>query len=313
MALVSQVYFPEIWALESLMVLRDNLIMARLVHRDFENEVATRGNKVNTRKPRKLPVHTWAGQSGTDADLQMAVDNLGADDITITLDTLIYTAFLVEDKDASLSVKELRDEFLIPAMDPLAQKIDDDVMSEFVSPASNDVDGNAVPVIADGTVGLGAAMDEDDVLEAQRALDVAQCPVEGRRLVLSPSHQKNLLSNPLFVQVDQSGSAEALENSRLRRKFNFDIFMSQNVPDAVDTDTTPQSLAFHRNALALVTRPLRVPEDGLGVRAGYNVLDGISLRVLTGYDRRYFGVTTQFDILYGVQLLDAHLARIINP
>lgn len=313
MALVSTVYPPEVWAMESLMVLRDNLVMARLVHRDFEPEVANRGDVIHTRKPTKLPARTWSGQSGTNADSQIEVDNLNARDLSITLDTLVYTAFLVEDRDEATSIKDLRTEFLIPAMDPIAKKVDDDIMTEFTSSASSDVEGNAVSAIAFDTVGDGADMNEDDIVDAREELNTSQCPPSGRMLVISSEHEADLLRTALFVQADQSGSADALTTGSLGFKFGFRIFHSQNVPDAGDTDSTPQSLAFHRNAIALVTRPLQAVPRELGAISAFRSLDDVALRVTSAYDIRYKGVTVSFDILYGVQLLDANLAKIINP
>lgn len=313
MALVSTVYPPEVWAIESLMVLRDELVMARLVHRDFEPEVANRGDIIHTRKPTKLAARTFGGQTGTNADTQIEVDNLNARDLSITLDSLVYTAFLVEDRDEATSVKDLRQEFLIPAMDPIAQRVDDDIMTEFTSDTSSDVEGNAVGSVAFDGVGLGAAMNEDDVVSAREQMNISQCPMSGRNLVVSSSHEADLLRSALFVQADQSGSTEALTAGRLGRKFGFEIFHSQNVPPAVDTDSTAQSLAFHRNALALVTRPLPAVPRELGAISAFQVLDDVALRVTSAYDIRFKGVTVSFDILYGIQLLDANLAVIVNP
>jgi hypothetical protein len=313
MALVSQVYPPEIWALESLGVLRDNLLMARLVRRDFENAVKNAGDKVHTRKPVKMTAKSHAGQTGTEADSTITVENPQARDISVTLDTHIYTAYLLEDRDAATSLKDLVDEFILPALDPIAQRVDDDIMTEFCSSASVDVEGNAITAVADDTVGLGAGMDVDDIIAARLALNNAQCPLNGRVIVLCPGHEANLLGLAVFHQANTSGSTEAIVNANLGRKFGFDVFMSQNVPDAVDTDTTPQSLAFHRDALCLVTRPLMAVPAGLGARSSSKDLDGISIRVTEAYSERYMGVTLAFDILYGVQLLDAHYGKIVNP
>jgi len=164
MALVSTIYPPEIWAVESLMVLRDNLVMAGLVHRDFENEVAQMGNTVRTRKPQKLTVQDFAQQSGTNANLAgLTVENLNAREITVVLDRHKYTSFIVEDRDEATSIKDLREEFIIPAIDLIAQQVDDDIMEEYQN--GTDVEGNPVTLVAAGTLGAGNAMDENDIIE----------------------------------------------------------------------------------------------------------------------------------------------------
>lgn len=311
MALVSTVYPPEIWANESLLVLRDNLVFARLCHRDFENEVAFRGDTVHTRKPTKGTAKTWGGQTGTDAGEQIEVENLNARDLSIILNTLLYSAFIVEDRDASITIKELVAEYMIPFMDPMAQKVDDDLMTEFCT--QTDIAGLTVTAVAYDDVGLAAAMNTDDIVTARETLNSQQCPTEGRRLIVSNDHEADLLRTALFVQADQSGSTEALVNAQLGRKFGFDIYMSQNVPDAVDTDATPQSIAFHRNAIALVTRPLVAPPPSSGAMSAYQALDGVAMRVVTAYDQRYMGMVTTFSMLYGVALMDRNLGVIINP
>jgi N4-gp56 family major capsid protein len=313
MPLVSEVYPPEVWAMESLMVLRDQLVMARLVHRDFEPEVANRGDVIHTRKPQKLPAYTWSGQSGTGAGDQINVHNLTAHDLTITLDTLVYVAFLVEDKDEATSIKDLRAEFMLPAMDPIAQRIDDDIMDEFTADSSADVHGNDVAQTAfDTPIGLDTALDEDDIVTARQALNLSQCPLAGRVCVVSAEHEADLLRSDLFVPANTSGSTEALVNGSLGRKFGFDFYMSQNVPTG-GTDGIPQSLAFHRNALAFVNRPLVAVPATLGASSAFASLDRISIRVTSAYDIRYKGVTMSLDVLYGVQLLDANLAIILRP
>jgi N4-gp56 family major capsid protein len=313
MALVSTVYPPEIWSLMSLRILRDELVMARLIHRDFEPDVANRGDRIHTRKPTKLTARTWAGQTGTNADSQIEVDNLNARDLSIVLDSLVYAAWLVEDRDAATTVKNLQEEFLLPAMDPISQRIDDDIMSEFTSASSTDVEGNAVSATAFDVVGAGAAMNEDDVVDARETLNTAQCPPQRRKLVVSAGHEADLLRSALFVQADQSGSTDALTAGRLGTKFGFEIFMSQNVPTAVDTDSTAQSLAFHPEAIALVTRPLPAVPASHGAVSATRAIDDIALRFTSAYDPRYKGITASLDILYGVQLLDANLATIVNP
>jgi hypothetical protein len=44
--------FPNMWANEGLAILEESMVMAaKLVHRDFENEVRDYGDVVNTRRP----------------------------------------------------------------------------------------------------------------------------------------------------------------------------------------------------------------------------------------------------------------------
>jgi hypothetical protein len=67
------------------------------------------------------------------------------------------------------------------------------------------------------------------------------------------------------------------------------------------------NLAFHRDALALVTRPLALPDTRMGVMAAVVPLNGIGMRVLMQYDINAGGTVVNCDILAGVAVLDSAL------
>ena len=66
-------------------------------------------------------------------------------------------------------------------------------------------------------------------------------------------------------------------------------------------------LAFHRNALALVTRPLATPAVGTGARSFVANYNGLSLRVTITYDGNKQGHLVTVDVLAGVKVLDTAL------
>ena len=71
------------------------------------------------------------------------------------------------------------------------------------------------------------------------------------------------------------------------------------------------SVAFQRDAVTFVNRPLAVPEGA--VKAAIASAEGLSVRVVFGYDMTTKTDTISFDILYGVKTLrSTHLARLID-
>lgn len=68
----------------------------------------------------------------------------------------------------------------------------------------------------------------------------------------------------------------------------------------------PHSLAFHRNALALVTRPLALPMGAS--KAAIVSHGGLGIRVVFGYDQDTKKDTVSLDIIYGIKTLDADMA-----
>jgi len=70
-----------------------------------------------------------------------------------------------------------------------------------------------------------------------------------------------------------------------------------------------QNVAFHRDAFALVSRPLALPVGGAdGAVINY---DGLSMRVTRGYTMAQKVNIISFDILYGVKVLDIKKAVVL--
>ena len=67
----------------------------------------------------------------------------------------------------------------------------------------------------------------------------------------------------------------------------------------------PGSLAFHRNALALVTRNLALPMGAS--RAAYASAGGLGVRVVYDYDSATKTDLISFDVIYGIQALEPSL------
>ena len=51
---------PSIIAKEALMVLRNNAVMANLVHRDYSEDFAAVGDKITVRKPATFPSGSYS-------------------------------------------------------------------------------------------------------------------------------------------------------------------------------------------------------------------------------------------------------------
>ena len=65
------------------------------------------------------------------------------------------------------------------------------------------------------------------------------------------------------------------------------------------------NLCFHPMAFAFVTRPLTAPG---GVESYTTTYNGISLRVVRGYDMKYKKEMLSMDVLYGFKTLYPELA-----
>lgn len=71
------------------------------------------------------------------------------------------------------------------------------------------------------------------------------------------------------------------------------------------------NFAFHRNSLALVSRPLALPMPGMGARAGIANFNGFSMRVTMTYQGQQQGTLVTVDTLMGVKVLDPLLGAVM--
>ena len=70
-------------------------------------------------------------------------------------------------------------------------------------------------------------------------------------------------------------------------------------------------LAFHRDCLALVNRPLALPSNSLGVQAAVGSYNDLAMRVAMQYDITNQGTIVTLDMLCGVAVLDTNLACVL--
>ncbi len=71
------------------------------------------------------------------------------------------------------------------------------------------------------------------------------------------------------------------------------------------------NFAFHRNAIALVTRPLAMVRAGAGAASAVANYNGLSCRVTIGYDMVKQGHRVTLDILAGIKTLDKRLGCLV--
>jgi hypothetical protein len=220
-------YIPEHWAQEGLAILEENMVIANLVHRDFEDEVKDFGDVVNTRRPGTFQIRRKA--DGTTLSQQDA----NATNVRVPLDQWFYTSFTIKDGEASKAFQDLVDIYLRPGMQTIARGVDRAILGRahaFLGTPASRV----------GRLGnLTSANSKDYLLEARERLNINKAPVAGRNLVLAPASETALLKNDMFIKANERGDGgSALENAQLGHILGFETYMDQNVNSiqALNTD-----------------------------------------------------------------------------
>ena len=274
---------PDIIAREALMVLRNNAVMANLVHRDYSDEYANGvGDTITIRKPATFAAKEYNGaievQDATEAG------------VSVVMDKHLDVSFAVTSKQLSMDIEDFSAQLLVPAMQAFADKID-----QYILGLKSDITNS---VAATDAV-------QDDVVDARAYLTKAAAPLADRRFVYGSDLETKLLKTDLFISAEKVGDeGTALREASLGRKYGMDFYVDQNA-DTVGVD----GIAFHKNAFALVTRPLALPMGA--ANAEIVNYDGFGLRVVMGYDLDKKTDTVSIDMLCGVKTLNKDLAAVI--
>jgi len=196
-------------AKESVMRLNNNLVMAGLVHRDFSNEFADKGDTVQVRKPA-----TFVAKEFTSS---IDVQNIEEDNVLVKLDKIADVSVEVTSKQLSLNIRDFGEQVVQPAMEALAQKIDSDLMELYKDVPYTFGSAGTTPDELSDIAGVGKILNEN------------KAPLSGRSLVLDPEAQAALVVLDAIANAEKSGSTQALREANMGRILGFDTFMSQNI------------------------------------------------------------------------------------
>lgn len=278
---------PTIVAAQALGYLKANTVMAQLVARDWDNEIATYGQTVDIPFTGALSANDKT--EGSTVTLQTPSDTKKS----VTLNKHKEVSFLIEDYGKALARPDYLAAYVGDGMAVVAEQIDSDLTALY----------SGFSQTIDATTGLG----EDDFRESRRQLNSAKAPLSQRYVVLHEDAEYELLGIERFVNRDYAelqGAPQGLLNAYTGRFIGYDVFLDQKI--AVAT-TQAKNLFFHRNAIVMASRPLPPAPADSGVVQTVMGEDGVGLRVTMSYSADYLGVQITIDVLYGVaELRDNH-------
>lgn len=276
---------PTIIAAQALGYLKANTVLAQLVRRDWDNEVAQFGNTI------KIPYGGTLSANNKSANTVVTLQTPTDAVYTVTLNKHKEVSFLIEDIARAFARPDWVQVYMAQSMAVLAEQIDSDIAALYAGFSGS----------VDATTGL----DESDFREARRLLSAAKAPLTDRFVVLSEDADKEALAIEKLTNRDYQGdpAAVAVQEALLGKLYGFRIYMDQRI---VSSGGQSKNMFFHRDALALATRPLPLAPAALGVMQSVMAEDGVGLRVTMSYDHDYLGAKFTVDVLYGVANLRAN-------
>lgn len=280
---------PTVIAKTALATLYNATVFVPLVWRDFDSDYeGAERDTVTIRKP--------ATFTAVDFTSTISVQNATETSTSVVLDTISDVSFGVTSKELALNLHSFEERLISPAMEAIAQKVDGELAEKLVDAAEGAGGGGTVTWTSStpSTVFTGE-------LGAVAKLGRGKIPTNDRHAVFSPEGAGVCLSSTLFVEADKSGSTDGLRDASIGRVFGFDTYMSQALGLTNNDAGQADGIAFHRHAVALVTRPLAQP---LGAEsAAVASYEGLGLRVVKSYDISTKTDIVSIDLLYGMTSL----------
>jgi hypothetical protein len=207
MALVD-VYTPAFWAQQTLLQLFEQQTMIGLCHREFENQVQSQGNIVNTRLPQKFVTNSV---SATNPQTTPQIPD--SENVQIVLDQWKEVTFEINDYVKSLALKDLVREFIVPAAEAITLDMERAVIGLYAD-LYNTIGSAGTAPTGVGPLGTDIKQKFDELL----------IPRMGRNVVLNPTAENNF--HKLYYQAYVSGGTETQRNAPLLRKFGLDFYGS---------------------------------------------------------------------------------------
>ena len=163
---------PNFWANLALGALKANTVMANLVNRDYDTDVATKGDVVNIIKRGNLIVNDkLAGQ-------QISLQNPSNSKLPVLLDKHKEVSWLIEDVASAKAISDAV-AYVTDAAIKIGEQIDADLLKL-----------HSTLALEVGTPAAGLSI--ATILEAREKLNIAKAPVRGRYFVISPKDETAL-------------------------------------------------------------------------------------------------------------------------
>lgn len=277
-------WIPQIWAQEILTNLRNYIVLAKLVNKDYSDQVAQYGNQVNVPVPVSLSAQDIPYTSGT--------QNVNLTTRPVTLNKWKGVPIQVPDLVMAQSQPDILSQLARAAAIALAEAIENDLFALYTA--------------ASASVGTaGTDLTPAVVAQARRQLVANKVPPSERKfLVVSPKDYQALLTSQNVSYALNLGSPQAVQEGRLPMLYGMEIYESQLVPTVSGTPTTTYNLALARDAIALVTRPLPAPDAAVRSAVVTDDESKLAFRMTLTYQATPTpSHLLNIDLLYGVAVL----------
>lgn len=291
---------PSVIASAALPTLYNSTVLLPLVNRDYDSDFGgNQGDTITVRTPATFTVDEFARPAG----IQLQDPTEGS--FTVTLNLLPDVSFPVKAEELTLELDRFEERLLNPAMEAHSQWVDGKLAEKLVDVAET----ASQTVTATGT----SAGDRHAAFRAaRRILSRNKFPLMDRNYVLSPEGVEAVTSDSVVLQANTSGSTEALREGSVGRLSGMNGYESQVFGYGPNDAGQADGVAFHKSAVAAVTRTLAKPMGVAPSQASVQSYKGLGLRVVRDYDVTLKQDVISIDALFGVGTVRATGAVQLN-
>jgi hypothetical protein len=280
---------PSLIARTALATLYHSMVLANLVWRDFDADfTGKQGDTVTIRKPATFTAEEFVRANGV--TLQEITEN----STTVTIDTIANVSVAVTDEEMTLEIGSFETQVLNGMVMAIAEKIDGDLAELLVDTAEGSGGGGTVDGTTTPTAGYR---------EALAKLGRAKAPLTERYGVLSPEAHADVLGEDKLIKVNESGTSNALRQGIIGDLLGFTNYTSGVFGYGAGDKGQADGALFHKQAVALVVRPLNTPRGLAASQVARENHDGLSMRVVYAYNANKKQDEVSVDVLYGKKAL----------
>lgn len=224
-------FIAEIWSKEALIAREANLVLGKLVNREFRKEMS-KGDTLH------VPGITNLAARQKSANTAITYETVTETNTDIVIDQYYYAAFAVEDIISIQQSQNLRGRYA-PKLGYALALQEDDTLAALIDAFSQNV----------GT--LATDLTDDNLIRGDQYLNDANCPEAERVIVISPAQKAGFLKMDKFINKDyREGGAVA--TGKLGQIYGYEVYVSTNV-DGDNTNGHDNGM-FQREAIAAVTQ-----------------------------------------------------------
>ena len=287
-------FIPQIWANTALEILRNKVVLAKLVTRDSDIAAFQVGDTLNIPYPGTFVANDKLANTAVTLQVPTATTT------TVVLNKHKEASFLVEDAARALSNQDIMARYMNAAVIPIAEQIETDLFALYTG-------------FTNTTGVAGTDLTAASIRATRKLMNDNKVPQDNRSLIVSDKDEVALLGDPALQNYFAWNQTAAVKEGSIGRLYGFDLYQSQLVPAIGSAPVSTKNLAFDPGAVIMAMRGLPDAPAGSGAQTSVvnDAVSGLSLRCTIAYNASNLGVQVTIDVLYGVAKLRNEKAVVV--